>query len=300
MSHEKQQGYLAAIAAYVWWGLFPIYFKWLEAVDALEILAHRVFWCIPTVLIMMTLLNRPVLVLTIWKNAKLRWYLLLCAGLISVNWFIFAWAVIHDQILATSLGYFINPIFSILLGVLFLHEKMNRLQWMAVLLALLGVLNQVWAVGEVPWMSLTLAITFGLYGFIRKQMDVGAMNGLLIETLFLLPLAVGYWIVLTVYSQMSFGQINRVTDGLLIMTGLATALPLILFAYGARRIPLYAIGFLQFIAPSMTFILAVFVYQEAFNLKQGITFGLIWLGMLLYLLNHLGINQKKISSDFKK
>lgn len=280
---EQKQGYMAAIAAYIWWGLIPIYFKLLSHVDAMEILMHRIAWCVPTILIIMWIMKQPIAVAAIWRNRKLFWALVASTLLVSNNWFIFTWAVVNDRVLDTSLGYFINPLLSVLLGVLLLKERMSRLQWIAVALAGVGVANQIAIVGQVPWLSLALALTFGLYGLIRKQTPVDSMNGLLVETLIAFPVAVafiGYWIW---SSQAAFLNTHVATDVSLAAGGLVTAVPLILFAIGARRLPLYAIGFLQFIAPTLTFMLAVMVYQEPFGWEKGITFGFIWLALAAYL-----------------
>ncbi len=280
---EQKQGYLAAIAAYIWWGLIPIYFKLLSHVDAMEILMHRIAWCVPTILIIMWIMKQPIAVAAIWRNRKLFWALVASTLLVSNNWFIFTWAVVNDRVLDTSLGYFINPLLSVLLGVLLLKERMSRLQWIAVSLAGVGVANQIAFVGQVPWLSLALALTFGLYGLIRKQTPVDSMNGLLVETLIAFPVAaafIGFWLWM---SEAAFLNTNVATDVSLAAGGLVTAVPLILFAIGARRLPLYAIGFLQFIAPTLTFMLAVLVYQEPFGWEKGITFGFIWLALAVYL-----------------
>jgi chloramphenicol-sensitive protein RarD len=280
---EQKQGYLAAIAAYIWWGMIPVYFKLLSQVDAMEILMHRIAWCVPTILIIMALMKQPIAVVAIWRNQKLFWALVLSTLLVSNNWFIFTWAVVNERVLDTSLGYFINPLLSVLLGVLLLKERMTRLQWIAVLIAALGVANQIAVVGEVPWLSLALAVTFGLYGLIRKQTPVDSMNGLLVETLIAFPVAVGFIGIWLWTGKAAFLQGDGATDLILAAGGLVTAVPLILFAIGARRLPLYAIGFLQFIAPTLTFMLAVWVYQEPFGWQKGVTFGLIWLALAVYL-----------------
>lgn len=284
---EKQQGYLAAILAFLWWGLIPIYFKALNHVGAMEILMHRIAWCVPTVLIFMWLIRAPIAIKAVWQNKKLRWTLVLSTLLVSNNWFIFTWAVVNDRVLDTSLGYFINPLLSVLLGVLFLKEKMTRLQWIALAVASLGVLNQIITLGQVPWLSLALALTFGLYGLVRKQTPVDSMNGLLMETMIAFPVAlvaIGYFMVT---SQAMFLSDTVATDLTLAAGGIVTAVPLILFAIGARRLPLYAIGFLQFIAPTMTFLLAVVVYEEPFGWEKALTFGFIWLALSIYLLDNI-------------
>ncbi len=284
---EKQQGYLAAILSFLWWGLIPIYFKALNHVGAMEILMHRIAWCVPTVLIFMWLLRAPIAIKAVWQNKKLRWTLVLSTLLVSNNWFIFTWAVVNDRVLDTSLGYFINPLLSVLLGVVFLKETMTRLQWIALTIASLGVLNQIITLGQVPWLSLALALTFGLYGLVRKQTPVDSMNGLLMETMIAFPVAIvaiGYFMAT---SQAMFLNDSLTTDLTLAAGGIVTAVPLILFAIGARRLPLYAIGFLQFIAPTMTFLLAVVVYEEPFGWEKALTFGFIWLALSIYLLDSI-------------
>lgn len=271
------------VAAFMWWGFVPVYFKALDTVPALEILAHRIVWCVPVTLVFMLLLRKRVALLKIIANRKLLLGLMASTALVSSNWFIFTWAVTHGQILPTSLGYFINPIFSILLGVIFLSEKLTRLQWAAVICAFLGVVNQVVNYGEVPWISLGLAVTFGLYGFIRKQLVVDSLNGLLVETVIALPIAAGYVLWLTFNQSSSFLQGSASVDWLLLCGGIVTAVPLILFAAAARKIPLNSMGFLQFLAPSITFIMATQYYNEPLGDKQFFSFALIWLGLALYL-----------------
>ncbi len=282
-SKSENSGWVMGVAAFMWWGFVPVYFKALDTVPALEILAHRIVWCVPVTLVFMLLLRKRVALLKIIANRKLLLGLMASTALVSSNWFIFTWAVTHGQILPTSLGYFINPIFSILLGVIFLSEKLTRLQWAAVICAFLGVVNQVVNYGEVPWISLGLAVTFGLYGFIRKQLVVDSLNGLLVETVIALPIAAGYVLWLTFNQSSSFLQGSASVDWLLLCGGIVTAVPLILFAAAARKIPLNSMGFLQFLAPSITFIMATQYYNEPLGDKQFFSFALIWLGLALYL-----------------
>ncbi|WMS85935.1 EamA family transporter RarD [Pleionea litopenaei] len=283
----QQQGYLAASLAYIWWGLVPIYFKALHHVAALEILMHRIAWCVPTVILFMWILRQPIAIKAIWQNRKIFWALVASTLLVSNNWFIFTWAVVNERVLDTSLGYFINPLLSVLLGVVLLKETMTRWQWIAVAIAAMAVSYQVIKLGQVPWLSLALALTFALYGLVRKQTPVDALNGLLVETLIAFPVAAlfigfGLW-----QGTASFLATNWQTDITLLAGGVITATPLILFAIGARRLPLFTIGFLQFIAPTMTFVLAIVVYQEPFNFDKAITFGLIWLALAVYIADSL-------------
>lgn len=277
-------GWFFGIGAFVFWGLAPIYFKAVEIVSAEEILAHRIAWCVPVTLLLMWGLKKRIEFVKVIKDRKLFIGLISSTALISANWYIFTWAVTNNQILSTSLGYFINPIMSILLGVILLGERLTKLQWAAVLAVTLGVANQIFNYGEVPWIALSLATSFALYGFIRKQLNVDSLNGLLVETSLALPVAGGYilWTIGT--GQAMFLETGLAIDILLISGGLITSIPLIWFAAAAKKIPLNSIGFLQFIAPSLTFILATQFYDEPLGRSQLMSFVLIWVGLGLYLI----------------
>jgi len=277
-------GWLIGLAAFVWWGLAPIYFKAITHVSALEILAHRVAWSIPVALLLMFLLKKKIRLIEVLKDKKSLVSLLLSTILISINWFIFTWAVTNEQILATSLGYFINPIMSIIMGVIILGERLSKLQWAAVISAILGVANQIINYGEFPWIALSLASSFAIYGFIKKQLQVDSLNGFLVETTLALPFAAGYIIWTLVQGKALFINLNLSTDLLLMAGGIITAVPLIMFATAARKIPLSGMGFLQFIAPSITFILATQVYSEPLGFEQFLSFLFIWFGLILYLI----------------
>ncbi|WP_196139099.1 EamA family transporter RarD [Aliikangiella sp. G2MR2-5] len=277
-------GWFFGIGAFVWWGLVPLYFKAVANVSAEEILAHRIAWCVPVTLFFIWALRKPFKLLNVFRNRKLLLGLATSTALVSCNWFIFTWAVTHEQILATSLGYFINPIMSIILGVIFFAERLSRLQWGAVFFACVGVGNQIINYGEFPWIALSLATSFALYGFIRKKLDVDSLNGLLVETTLALPIALGYilWILST--EQAVFLNSTIETDLLLALGGVITAIPLIMFAAAAKKIPLNSVGFLQFIAPSLSFLLATQYYQEPLGSEQLLSFVFIWFGLLLYLI----------------
>ena len=282
-SKIETSGWFFGIGAFVWWGLAPIYFKAVAAVPAEEILAHRIAWCVPVTLLFMLVLKKRIEIKAILADRKLLLGLALTTSLISCNWYIFTWAVTHDQILATSLGYFINPIMSIVLGVAFLSEKLTKLQWAAVVAATLGVVNQIVNYGAFPFIAMSLAVSFALYGFIRKQLHVDSLNGLLVETSIALPIAGGY-ILWTISQQQSvFLNLSLSIDVLLISGGIITAVPLIWFAAAAKKIPLNSVGFLQFIAPTITFVLATQYYGEPLGEEQLISFLFIWLGLALYL-----------------
>ncbi len=250
----------------------------------MEILAHRIVWSIPVTLVLMLAIKKRILLTTIVKDPRLLLSLLLSTILISANWFIFTWAVTNEQILATSLGYFINPIMSIIMGVILLGERLSKLQWAAVSCVIIGVANQIFNYGEIPWIALSLATSFAIYGFIKKQLQVDSLNGFLLESSLALPFALAYvgWSLAT--HNAIFLNFDLQTDLLLPAGGIITAVPLILFATAAKSIPLSGMGFLQFVAPSITFVLATQVYSEPLNTEQLMSFVFIWIGLALYLI----------------
>ena len=284
---STRAGVSQAIAAYLIWGLAPIYFKWLSEVPADEILAHRIAWSVPVTWLLIVLMRQPQQWLSIFRQPPLLGRLAISAALVSANWFVFVWAIANNRILDTSLGYFINPLLTIALGVVVLKERLSALKWAALLLALVGVGWQVLVIGGVPWVSLSLATTFALYGLMRKQTPVSPLNGLMVETLLLAPIALAYLYWLTAGNANHFGELGWRTDGLLMLAGVVTSVPLALFAAGARRLTLTTMGFLQYIAPSCTFLLAIFVYQEPFSLTRLASFACIWAGLVLLSIESL-------------
>ncbi|MGX5200496.1 EamA family transporter RarD [Aliikangiella sp. IMCC44632] len=294
---SELSGWLFGTGAFVWWGMAPIYFKAVGVVPANEILAHRIAWCVPVTLLLMLALRKRVELKQVIANKKLLAGLALTTGLISCNWYIFTWAVTHEQILATSLGYFINPIMSILMGVVFLSERLTKLQWMAVLSVTLGVGNQIINYGEFPWIALSLATSFALYGFIRKQLQIDSLNGLLVETCIALPFALLFIGWLGWQGQAIFLSHSTHIDILLLSGGVVTAVPLIWFAAAAKKIALNSIGFLQFLAPSLTFFLATYFYAEPLGSEQLLSFVFIWIGLGLYLVKPI---QNMLSSQSKR
>ena len=277
-----REGVAAALGAYVLWGLVPIFFKQLGSVPALEIIAHRVVWSLLLVGSLLAVRGR---LAPVWRHAQNPRTLLhaaLAAALVMTNWFIFVWAVNADRILETSLGYFITPLVSIVLGVVVLHERLRPRQWAAVILAVTGVALEGWRIGGLPWVSLALAATFGSYGLLRKQLPVDAAGGLLLETACAAPFAALYLLWLGTMGNMGhFGQTVTI-DALLVASGAVTAIPLLLFAIGARRLPLATMGFLQYVAPSLSFLVAIFFYAEPMNLSRLLAFAAIWAGLALY------------------
>ena len=279
---EYRAGVAFALAAFLSWGFVPVYFKQLTQVPALEVLAHRIVWSV--LLLGLYIATRDSFAATrdIFRNRRLVGGLVLSGALVAFNWLIFVWAVDHDRILETSLGYFINPLVNVVLGMVFLGERLRTLQWMAVGLAVLGTVYLTWDYGELPRVALLLAFSFGFYGLMRKQLPVRPVQGLFVETLLMLPAAVGYLLWLATVGRSSFLHGGNATDWWLVGTGVVTALPLLWFINAARRMPLSTVGFFQYLAPSLSLLLAVFVYGEPFTRSHGVAFVSIWLGLVLF------------------
>jgi chloramphenicol-sensitive protein RarD len=280
--HPERIGVAAALAAYIFWGLAPIYFKWIDAVPPLEIIAHRILWSIPFLAGFLLLRDGR----RFWSRMRLPLrsiaVLLLSGTLVVANWLIFVWAVVNGQVLSTSLGYFIGPLVNFLLGFLFLHERMTRVQRLGVLIAASGTVYLGCYLGAAPWISLGLAFSFGFYGLVRKVLDVGPMVGLLWETLLLSLPAVAFLAWSAERGRLYFGSTAGVSQDLLLaLAGLVTVLPLIWFNIAARSLTLTTLGFFQYIAPSMTFLLSVFVYGEAFTQGHAVAFGCIWFALAM-------------------
>jgi len=279
---EQLKGSLFAAAAFSMWGVFPLYFKLVAVVPALEILAHRIVWSAVFVMVLLTLWRRWKSVFSIFRHKKYLGALLLSASLVSLNWGVFIWAVNNGYLLQTSIGYYINPLVNVLLGVVFLQERLSRAGWLAVTLATLAVLNMIVNLGQFPWISLTVAISFGFYGLVRKKVNVDALSGLFVETALISPLALGYIVYLGWSGGGSFLQYGGGFDLTLMASGLVTASPLICFAAAAHKLNLSTLGFFQYIAPTGHFLLAVFYYGEDFTALHLITFALIWAGVMIY------------------
>lgn len=274
-------GVAAALAAYLFWGLLPIYFKLIQAVPAVEIIAHRILWSIPVLAGFLLLRDGR----AFWRRLRLPLRtvlgLLLSSLLVVSNWLIFVWAVVNGNVLSTSLGYFITPLVQFLLGFLVLHERMTRTKRLGVVIAAAGTVYLGWFLGTPPWISLSLAITFGLYGLVRKLLDVGPMIGLLWETLLMALPALAYIAWAARGGSLYFGSAGLQQDGLLALAGLLTVLPLIWFNVAARKLPLSTVGFFQYIAPTMTFLLSVYAYDEPFTRGHAVAFGCIWCALAM-------------------
>jgi chloramphenicol-sensitive protein RarD len=280
--NSSRIGVLLGLTAYLMWGSFPVFFKAIEGPEPLEIVCHRIFWSVIFLLILVACKRQLGQVGATLKNRQVL--LTLCGStlLIATNWLVFIYAVQHGEVLQSSLGYFITPLLSILLGFIFLHERLNPWQMFSVLLALAGVLNLTLLHGQFPWIALILATSFGLYGLLRKVAKVEAMIGLTVETLLLGPFALAYIVYLTTQQGSSFLTGTLRLDLLLPLSGVVTAIPLLLFVAAARRLQLATIGFLQYLTPSMHFLLAVGLYNERFSHGHLISFVFIWTGLAIY------------------
>jgi chloramphenicol-sensitive protein RarD len=275
-------GVLYAISAFSFWGMVPIYFKQVADVSPLEVLAHRILWSMVLLLIFLIASRRFGLVGSIFRDPKQRKMLLLSSLLVSANWLIFIYAVGHSMILETSLGYFINPLISIFLGYLFFGERMGRRQWIGVGLVFVAVLIQLVVVGSLPIISLGIALTFAFYGVVRKYAHVPSIPGLFIETLMVLPLAIGYLIYLYMTSSLSFGSSDAYTNVMLSLAGFITVLPLLWFNAATIRIPLTLIGILQYIGSSLAFLIAILIYHETLDTIMLLTFVLVWIAIIIF------------------
>ena len=282
MRHEARVGVAYGIAAYSWWGLVPIYFKAIVHVSPLEILAHRVVWSVVLLCVLMRMYGRWRVAIEALKNRQTLITLVGTTVLIAVNWYVFIWSVETNRVLQSSLGYFINPLLNVLLGFVFLRERLRKWQMISVALAAAGVSYLTFGYGEVPWIALVLAGSFGMYGLLRKVVKVDALVGLTVETALLMPPALAYLAYITIKGDCVFGAESRSMDGLLMLAGVITAVPLLWFTNAARRLRLATLGFLQYIGPSLHFTLAVVVYGEAFTFGHMITFGCIWTALIIY------------------
>jgi chloramphenicol-sensitive protein RarD len=286
-SARETSALIAGIAAFVTWGLIPGYWKLLKDVPAAEILAHRYVWTTVFLTALLTWQGRWGEVRANARNRRAILYCLASGCTISINWFLFIWAVNMGRVLETSLGYFMTPLVNVLFGAIFLRERLTRWQVVAVLLAALGVANLTFGYGRFPWVALTLCISFGVYGLLRKQSGTAAIPGLFFETVLLVPVALGYLLSLHLHGALLFGSGGWLLTLLLVSTGVVTAVPLVWFGYAARHLRLTTLGFLQYLAPSGSFCLGVFAYHETFTRGHLITFSLIWIALVVFTLDTL-------------
>ncbi|WP_042354792.1 EamA family transporter RarD [Bacillus rubiinfantis] len=285
-NRETQLGTIYAGFSYFLWGLLPIYWKFLDRVSAQEILANRIFWSFIFMLMVLLFANKYSLffstIKTLIQNKRQFMALIVASILISGNWYIYIWAVNNDHIIDASLGYYINPLVSVLLGMFVLKEKLSFYQYISFGLAAIGVIIITVAYGRFPWVALGLAISFGLYGLAKKLIHVDSSVGLTLETLVITPVAAIYLGYLFLNGTNAFLAADSMTSILLIGAGAATAVPLLYFAMGAQRIPLSLLGFIQYISPTISLLLGIFVYHEHFSKVQLISFVFIWSALSIY------------------
>jgi chloramphenicol-sensitive protein RarD len=275
-------GILSAASAFLCWGLFPLYFHAIGEVPPLQILAHRMLWSLLFLLIVLAV-RRQWAWLSLVRQPRVFGSFVASAVLLSVNWLIYIWAVNNGHVIEASLGYFINPLVNISLGYLLLKERLRPAQWMAIAVAALGVARLTWQAGTVPWVALALAFSFGGYGLLRKTAALGALEGLSFETMVLFPVAAAYVAWLTMHGENAFiNTDSNATRLLLAAAGPITAIPLLLFASGARQIPLSVLGLLQYLSPTLQFLLGVWLFHEAFTADRLVGFVLIWAALALF------------------
>jgi chloramphenicol-sensitive protein RarD len=282
-----RQGILYAAACYSAWGFLPLYFKSLQEVAPLEILMHRMAWALLLLLGILTWRKQWSWLPKVLRQPKLILGFVLSASLLSVNWFLYIWAINNGMVIDASLGYFMTPLVSVLLGFALLHERLRPYQWLSVAIAASGVVWLAWQTGHPPWIGISLALTFGIYGLLRKTAALGPLEGLSLETLLLFPFAFGYLIWLSFQGQSAFIESGTSTRWLLVAAGPITAIPLLLFAAAARRIPLATLGLMQYIAPSLQLILGVYIFNESFSGDRLAGFVTIWIALALYSLEGL-------------
>jgi chloramphenicol-sensitive protein RarD len=277
-----RNGLIYAIIAYTIWGLLPVYWRWFEMIPAGEILSHRIIWSFVFMAGLIALQKRWKELIPVLKTRKTLVPLLMSSLLITVNWLIFIWAVNNGHVIETSLGYYLTPLINVMLAVFFLREKPNKGQWVAVGLAGAGVLLVTVDYGGFPWISLVLALTFGLYGLVKKRVTIDASMGLMTETAIVVPVAMIYWSYLGVSQLDTAWSLPIPSLILLLLSGAATALPLLLFAKAARSLPLSMLGFIQYIGPTLTLVLSVTVFKETISSIMLISFSLIWTALIVY------------------
>lgn len=289
-----KQGIFFGLAAYVLWGILPVYWKALELVFPFEILSSRFMWsCVFVFLLIIFQKKWPLFakeVKQVFSNVKTGAAMVAAGITISFNWGTFIWAVNNGHIIETSMGYYINPLVSILFAVVFLRERLDKMQLAAITCAFIGVASMVYSFRKIPWVSLTLAFTFALYGLLKKILPVSALTSIMLETLLITPLALVYEYSLWQQGVSFYASGNLQVIMMLTGAGIVTAIPLLLFTAGARLLPLKIIGFLQYISPTLTLLIGVFVYNEAFTASHLLAFGWIWAALLLFIVSQLRSN----------
>lgn len=298
---SAKTGLLYGFVAYGWWGLVPIYFKAVKRVPAIEMLAHRVVWSSILLLLVLLMFGRLKVLVACFRHGRSLKLLLLSTCFIASNWYVYIYCVMTNQIVQGSLGYFILPLVNVAIGTIFFGEKMRRSQWLALVFATLGVVVLTIWDGKFPWIALTLAFSFSIYGVLRKQAKVDGTVGLTVETLLLLPIAMICLMIWNADNQLAFGQIDRDIDILIILSGVVTTVPLICFAQAVQRLRIVTIGILQYISPTLAFLIGVLAYDEKFPPAYQAGCGLIWIGLIVFVLDALHQARKpKVVEEVRK
>lgn len=294
MDNKLRSGILYGLGAYGLWGVLPIYWKQVHHVPALEILANRFVWSLFFVILLILCLNKGKEFLEETRNifSTLKTSILMfgAAVMIACNWGIFIWAVEDGRIMETSLGYYINPMMNVLLGVVFLKERLSKLQWTAVFFACAGILVMVIRTGYLPWVSIVVPLSFALYAVLKKFIQISPFSSILLETIIISPFAIGYLVYLALHGENAYQLHNSITTLYLIGSGAVTATPLLLFTACAKRLPLNLVGFLQYVAPTLSMLIGIFVYGEQFTFTHAITFIFIWIGVFIFSYTQLKNN----------
>jgi chloramphenicol-sensitive protein RarD len=277
-----KKGLLFALGAYFIWGLFPIYWKTIQHVPALQLIGHRIVWSFLLLMLILSVGGNIKGLAAKMTDLKILRIYALAALLIGVNWLLYVWAVNAGFIVETSLGYFINPLISVVLGMIFFRERLRPLQWIPVVLAGIGVAYLTISYGRLPWIALVLAFSFGFYGLVKKMAPLSSANGLTLETGILFVPALGYLLFAEWTGAGAFTHTGPGADLLMVGAGLVTTIPLLMFAGAAHRIPLTTVGLMQYLAPTLQFLIGVFIYHEPFSTQQLIGFGIVWVGLLVF------------------
>lgn len=289
------KGILNGLGAYALWGFFPIYWKFLQNVPALQVIGHRIGWSFLFLLLILLVTRQWNSFRASALTPKILAIYSVAAVLLSVNWLVYVWGVNAGFIVETSLGYFINPLISVLLGVIFLRERLRAVQWVPITLAAAGVIYLTVTYGRLPWIALSLAFSFGIYGLVKKLAPLGSLYGLTLETALVFPIALIYLAVVNFMGTGAFLHEGPATDLLLIGTGIVTSIPLLMFASAARQIPLTMIGILQYIAPTIQFLIGVFLYHEPFDRSRMIGFSLVWIALIIFWVENYLANRVPVT-----
>ena len=291
---DTRRGFLLGAAAYAIWGVFPLYFPLLEPSGAVEILAHRIFWSLVTMLLFVLVFGRVRNVRAVIAHRRTFGILAIAAVVIAVNWGTYIWGVNNGHVVETSLGYFINPLVTVLMGVVILGERLRTLQWVALGIAAVAVVGLTVEYGRPPWVALVLAFSFGSYGLAKKKANVGAIESLTVETMLLAPFAGAYILWLVAQGTSTFGTEGAAHSALLISTGIVTAIPLIFFGAAATRVSMTTIGLLQYLAPTIQFALGVLVFREEMPVMRWVGFGLVWIALVMFTYEAINHRRKQL------